>query len=69
MNSTVISVRKVVSVGCCKMTAKHILSLSNAEFKNFIDSIDVVLSDCDGEWLFTINNFYKKLLKYLIIKR
>lgn len=51
------------------MTAKHILSLSNAEFKNFIDSIDVVLSDCDGEWLFTINNFYKKLLKYLIIER
>ncbi|KOX80103.1 Phosphoglycolate phosphatase, partial [Melipona quadrifasciata] len=36
------------SVGCCKMTAKHILSLSNAEFKNFIDSIDVILSDCDG---------------------
>ncbi|OAD55141.1 Phosphoglycolate phosphatase [Eufriesea mexicana] len=30
------------------MTIKHILSLSNAEFKKFMDSIDVVLSDCDG---------------------
>ncbi|CAK9805448.1 Glycerol-3-phosphate phosphatase [Anthophora plagiata] len=30
------------------MTTKHLLSLSKAEFKNFIDSIDVVLSDCDG---------------------
>ena len=29
-------------------TKRYILSLSSAEFKNFIDSIDVVLSDCDG---------------------
>lgn len=30
------------------MTVKHILSLSKTELKNFLDSIDVILSDCDG---------------------
>ncbi|XP_076295080.1 glycerol-3-phosphate phosphatase [Lasioglossum baleicum] len=30
------------------MTAKKITSLSKEEFKNFIESIDVILSDCDG---------------------
>ncbi|XP_076646399.1 glycerol-3-phosphate phosphatase [Halictus rubicundus] len=30
------------------MTAKKITSLSKEEFKNFMESIDVILSDCDG---------------------
>ena len=30
------------------MAARHITSLSKEEFKNFIESIDVILSDCDG---------------------
>lgn len=30
------------------MTAKKITSLSKEEFKKFIESIDVILSDCDG---------------------
>ncbi|XP_076749409.1 glycerol-3-phosphate phosphatase [Xylocopa sonorina] len=30
------------------MTIKHILTLSKADFESFIDSIDVILSDCDG---------------------
>ncbi|XP_053984504.1 glycerol-3-phosphate phosphatase [Hylaeus volcanicus] len=30
------------------MTGKRITSLSKEEFKHFIDSIDVILSDCDG---------------------
>ncbi|XP_078052353.1 glycerol-3-phosphate phosphatase [Augochlora pura] len=30
------------------MTTKKITSLSKEEFKNFIESIDVILSDCDG---------------------
>ena len=30
------------------MATRHITSLSKQEFKNFIESIDVILSDCDG---------------------
>lgn len=30
------------------MAPRHITSLSKEEFKNFIESIDVILSDCDG---------------------
>ncbi|XP_076664760.1 glycerol-3-phosphate phosphatase-like [Andrena cerasifolii] len=30
------------------MATRHITTLSKEEFKNFIESIDVILSDCDG---------------------
>ena len=30
------------------MATRHLTSLSKEEFKNFIESIDVILSDCDG---------------------
>lgn len=48
----------LVPVGYSKMKTKNILSLSNEEFKTLMDSIDVVLSDCDGEWLFSIKWFF-----------
>ena len=37
-----------MSASTLKMTAKHITSLSQEEFNNFMQSIDVILSDCDG---------------------
>lgn len=54
LEDSFISVWILVPVGYNKMKTKNILSLSNVEFKNLMDSIDVVLSDCDGEWLFNI---------------
>lgn len=54
LEDSFISVWILVPVGYNKMRTKNILSLSNIEFKNLMDSIDVVLSDCDGEWLFNI---------------
>lgn len=54
LEDSFISVWILVPVGYNKMRTKSILSLSNIEFKNLMDSIDVVLSDCDGEWLFNI---------------
>lgn len=54
LEDSFISVWILVPVGYNKMKTKSILSLSNEEFKTLMDSIDVVLSDCDGEWLFSI---------------
>lgn len=54
LGDSFISVWILVPVGYNKMKTKSILSLSNVEFKTLMDSIDVVLSDCDGEWLFSI---------------
>lgn len=54
LEDSFISVWILVPVGYNKMKTKNILSLSNEEFKTLMDSIDVVLSDCDGEWLFSI---------------
>lgn len=54
LEDSFISVWILVPVGYNKMKTKSILSLSNVEFKTLMDSIDVVLSDCDGEWLFSI---------------
>ena len=36
------------------MAAKYLKSLSKSEMAAFIESFDVVLSDCDGAWYITV---------------
>lgn len=45
---------------------KNIADFSKEELKDFIDSIDVVLTDCDGELLRYLNVF--KIVKILNFK-
>lgn len=46
---------------------QNILELSAEEKKNFIDSFDIILTDCDGNLWINIIKKLEKLKKKLII--